>query len=307
MKNFYIHEMCTQNWDDMPKTQNGTYCSQCSMEVYDFTNKTPDDIRKMLHKFKNERLCTRMTRDQEAQLNRDFETWKLSTNKHMQRATFFTFLLVFGLTFISCSVESDKEQISQVRDQALEVINSKMNSSFEEIKITNPTTDFNQTTAEDVETIEYYYPIEMESILQASLDTVYLTKEDIASMPEREYVLGGAVVQCVEYIDYLDQVVPEKEKRYDKNGVLIPDEFGLTAYPNPTSGPTSLKLEVPNDEQIQISVLNMTGQVIRDFGQKKYDSGTHELHLDLTDHPAGMYMVVVQSQSFEKITRISKQ
>ena len=82
MKDFYIEERCTQNWDDMPKTPKGTYCSQCSMEVYDFTNKTPDEIRAMLYKFKDERLCTRMSRDQEAQINNDFVQWKISSKSH---------------------------------------------------------------------------------------------------------------------------------------------------------------------------------------------------------------------------------
>lgn len=302
MKNFYIEERCTQNWDDMPKTSNGTYCGQCSMEVYDFTNKTSEEIRAMLYQFRDKQLCTRMTVEQENTLNRDYELWKLSTRKQMQRATLFTFLIVFGLSIVSCSEESDKHQIESMRQQAIELITSK-EVTQSGIEITDPTSDEIEVIAvEPVIPEDSIYLIEDIQMEEAKVDEVICFGE----IPEREYVLGGAVMHRVEYVNYLEEVIPEKDKKYDDQGREIPTEYDLIAFPNPTAGLTNLKLELPETSDLNISVHNMSGQQIHDFKTREYYPGTHELGFDLTDHPSGMYLVIVQSENFKKIVRVSK-
>ena len=303
MKNFYIEERCTQNWDDMPKTSNGTYCGQCSMEVYDFTNKSSEEIRAMLYQFRDKQLCTRMSVEQENNLNRDFELWQLSTRKHMQRATLFTFLIVFGLSIVSCSQESDKHQIETVRQQAIEVLTTNEVSNVTE-EITDPTSDeikmVQVKTLEQEDTIYFIDDIQLQE--EVKMDEVVCFGE----IPEREYVLGGAVMHRVEYVNYLEEVVPEKDKQYDDQGREIPTEYDLIAFPNPTAGLTSLKLEIPETSELNISVHNMSGQEIHDFKTRVYFPGTHELGFDLTDHPSGMYLVIVQSEKFKKNVRVSK-
>ena len=140
MKNFYIEERCTQNWDDMPKTTKGTYCGQCAMEVHDFTDKTSEEIRSILYQYRDKQLCTRMTVEQENTLNRDFMLWQHSARKEMQRATLFTFLIVFGLSFVSCSEETDKQQFESARQQAIELLTTKENTN-KIAEITDPTSD----------------------------------------------------------------------------------------------------------------------------------------------------------------------
>lgn len=301
MKNFYIEERCTQNWDDMPKTSNGTYCDQCSMEVYDFTNKSSEEIRAMLYQFRDKQLCTRMTVEQENALNKYFELWQLSTRKHMQRATLFTFLIVFGLSIVSCSQESDKQQIESVRQQAIELLNTS-ETSHNTTEITDPTSDEIEIAqvelTESKDTIEYIEEMRLEEIICEGEVTV--------EIPEREYVLGGAVMHRVEYVNYLEEVVPEKDKQYDDQGREIPTEYDLIAFPNPTAGLTNLKLEIPEKSELNISVHNVSGQEIHDFKTREYFPGTHELGFDLTDHPTGMYLVIVQSEKFKKIVRVIK-
>lgn len=305
MKDFYIEERCTQNWDDMPKTPNGTYCGQCSMEVYDFTNKSSEEIRAMLFQFRDKQLCTRMTKEQETKLNNDFEIWKTSTKKHMQRATFFTFLLVFGLTFISCNEIQDEKKLETFRQEALNIIDYQ-NVISENVELQNEITDpSNDIALPDVQE-ELIYEIIDTDVAEISFDTVVISKEDIASMPNRQYVLGGAVYSTVHYTDYLNEVVPEKEKQYDDKGREIPTEFNAVAFPNPSSGLTNLNLEIPEDSEINISVHNMTGQMIHDFKTRMYLPGTHELGFDLTDHPTGIYLVIIQSKNYKEIVRVSK-
>lgn len=301
MKNFYIEERCTQNWDDMPKTSNGTYCGQCAMEVYDFTGKSSDEIRVMLYQFRDKQLCTRMTADQENTLNREFELWQLSTRKHMQRATLFTFLIVFGLSIVSCSEEADKQQIETARQQVKELLSVKEGSTSS-IEITDPTSD--EVEIAQIEFIEKKDTIDVISEIQ--FEEIICEGEISMEIPEREYVLGGAVMHRVEYVNYLEEVVPEKDKQYDDQGREIPTNFDIMAFPNPTAGITNLKLEVPEASEMNISVHNMSGQQIHDFNTREYYPGIHELGFDLTDQPIGMYLVIVQSEKFKKIVRVSK-
>lgn len=301
MKNFYIEERCTQNWDDMPKTSNGTYCGQCAMEVYDFTGKSSDEIRVMLYQFRDKQLCTRMTADQENTLNREFELWQLSTRKHMQRATLFTFLIVFGLSIVSCSEEADKQQIETARQQVKELLSVKEGSTSS-IEITDPTSD--EVEIAQIEFIEKKDTIDVISEIQ--FEEIICEGEISMEIPEREYVLGGAVMHRVEYVNYLEEVVPEKDKQYDDQGREIPTNFDIMAFPNPTAGITNLKLEVPEASELNISVHNMSGQQIHDFNTREYYPGIHELGFDLTDQPIGMYLVIVQSEKFKKIVRVSK-
>lgn len=305
MKDFYIEERCTQNWDKMPKTPNGTYCDQCSMEVFDFTNKSSEEIRAMLLRFKNTQLCTRMTVEQEAKLNREYEIWKVGTKKHMQRATFFSFLIVFGLSFISCTEEKDREELSNFRQQIIESFKKEPESKLESIEasnITDPTSDIKERELSAVPEI-----IQEEVIIERTADEVVCVIEGIKDIPERQYILGGAVISTVHYADYLEEVVPEKDKQFDDEGREIPTEFSALAFPNPTRGLTTLKLEIPDSSDINISVLSLNGQKLHDFETRTYYPGTHELGFDLTDYPAGMYLIMIQSAKFKDIVRVSKQ
>lgn len=302
MKDFFIEERCTQSWDKMPKTPNGTYCSQCSMEVYDFTNKSPEEIRAMLYRFKDKQLCTRMSVEQETQLNTDFQLWKHSTKHHMQQVTLFTFIIVFGLTFISCTEINDQEQIEQFRQEAIKVIESDSEYNANIIEITDPSNDIAAVSTHEID-IPEIIDVNVEML---SKDTVLISKECFANLPEREYILGGAVISTVHYAEYLHDVVPEKDKQYDEKGREIPTEYEAIAFPNPTSGPSHLQLSVPEEGEINISIHNMNGQVVHDFSTHTYLPGTHELGFDLTDHPTGMYLAIIQSANFKEIVRISK-
>jgi hypothetical protein len=79
------------------------------------------------------------------------------------------------------------------------------------------------------------------------------------------------------------------------------------AFPNPTAGLTNLRLDIPETSELNISVHNMTGQMIHDFNTREYYPGKHELGFNLTDQPIGMYLVIVQSEKFKKIVRVNKQ
>lgn len=59
MKNLYIPEPCSENWESMSPQEKGRFCSVCSKCVVDFTQKKPDEIRQILTENENKKVCGR--------------------------------------------------------------------------------------------------------------------------------------------------------------------------------------------------------------------------------------------------------
>ncbi|MCS3871347.1 putative nucleic acid-binding Zn ribbon protein [Chryseobacterium ginsenosidimutans] len=52
MKNVYIPNPCSENWELMSSQEKGRFCSVCSKCVIDFTEKQPEEIQQILSKEK---------------------------------------------------------------------------------------------------------------------------------------------------------------------------------------------------------------------------------------------------------------
>ncbi|MCS4303419.1 hypothetical protein [Chryseobacterium sp. BIGb0232] len=59
MKNLYIPEPCSENWESMSPQEKGRFCSVCSKCVIDFTQKSPHEIEHILTEKENEKVCGR--------------------------------------------------------------------------------------------------------------------------------------------------------------------------------------------------------------------------------------------------------
>ncbi len=210
MKNFYIEERCSQNWDDMPKTTKGSYCSQCAIEVYDFTNKTSEEIRTLLYKFSDKHLCTRMTLEQKNNLNREFELWQLSKRKYMQRATFFTFWVVFGLSIISCTEEKDKMYIESIHQQTIENLNKSEAAPYLK-EITDPTSDLSETGTEKHNELKEIKNTPEDQEIEEIICEDQVDFDD----NERRDLLGAAVMHDIKFVDFLEDTIPKKGKLSD--------------------------------------------------------------------------------------------
>ncbi|MDN3691408.1 hypothetical protein QWZ06_03610 [Chryseobacterium tructae] len=59
MKNLYVPEPCSEDWESMSPQEKGRFCSVCSKCVIDFTQKQPEEILQILTEKENERVCGR--------------------------------------------------------------------------------------------------------------------------------------------------------------------------------------------------------------------------------------------------------
>ena len=68
MKNIYIPNPCSENWNEMNPEEKGRFCSVCSKCVIDFTEKNTFEIQQIITEKSDESVCGRFYNHQ---LNKD--------------------------------------------------------------------------------------------------------------------------------------------------------------------------------------------------------------------------------------------
>ncbi|WP_250432605.1 carboxypeptidase-like regulatory domain-containing protein [Hanstruepera flava] len=118
---------CHENWNDMTPVDKGRHCAVCTKTVYDFTNKTDEQIVKAY--LNNRNLCGRF---KGKQLNKELVYSRKTTNSFR---TFLASSLLSFLSFTSHQALSQEKPIAEQTDTtkqptvkgktAVSVLNSK--------------------------------------------------------------------------------------------------------------------------------------------------------------------------------------
>jgi len=75
MKNIYIPNPCSENWNEMNPEEKGRFCSVCSKCVIDFTEKNASEIQQIIEEKSDESVCGRFYNHQLD--NEDLKTSRL--------------------------------------------------------------------------------------------------------------------------------------------------------------------------------------------------------------------------------------
>ncbi len=70
--------------------------------------------------------------------------------------------------------------------------------------------------------------------------------------------------------------------------------IGLTSYPNPFSGTATIRFQLEQREEVRVSLSNAIGQQVLPATERTLGAGLHELGLDASLLPEGMYLLNVQ-------------
>jgi len=308
MKNFRIESPCSENWNEMTSTQKGAFCQKCTTEVHDFTGKSNSEIRAVLLENSGKQVCGRYTIDQPQSLSADFDAWKFSSQRTMQRAMIFSLVVVFGLTLFSCNNKQDAQALSNIQ------------TSLNEIEMVQPQKQIKPTNLNDIKSLEADLVIdqiiqepellrEVREVrvceLQKEIDVVDVTAQ-------RYYHTMGISIRSDIYEEYLLDVVevepdPLKEIELDENGLEFPVEFASKVYPNPAIEATSLEVKLPVDQDlVVINLFDMSGSHIQSIYEGELKRGTHTYGMNLIDLQPGVYLVTILSGEFKETVRISK-
>ncbi len=77
---------------------------------------------------------------------------------------------------------------------------------------------------------------------------------------------------------------------------VSPDGFGLTQnFPNPFSGSTTIKYQVPQPTQVKIRIYDVLGQEVQLLANQTVPAGQHEVTWDAENQPSGVYFIVMEA------------
>jgi hypothetical protein len=107
-------------------------------------------------------------------------------------------------------------------------------------------------------------------------------------------------VKGISLIEHIDEVA--KGTAVDRLvNQVAPADFSLDQnYPNPFNPTTNIRFNLKKDVKVNLSVYNAVGQLVKNV--LKNDSrraGTHELSVDLSNLPSGVYFSVLESGDYK--------
>jgi hypothetical protein len=133
--------------------------------------------------------------------------------------------------------------------------------------------------------------------------TVTYTLNSIIS--EGIYILN-LYVNCMGYKTtsvYSDQILVTSE---DITGIAeIKSEIGINLYPNPVNDILNIELLSTSNEDIEINISNISGQIIYKESQT-INNGMNNFRIDVSSYPGGMYFVQVTGNKMLETLRFIK-
>ena len=89
----------------------------------------------------------------------------------------------------------------------------------------------------------------------------------------------------------LNSLVMETKPRLQKIA------FKASAYPNPAGDQVNLEFSLPEKSLMIISLLNINGQLLKTISNSVFEAGNHQLNLDTSGNPDGIYWIRFQSKT----------
>jgi len=71
---------------------------------------------------------------------------------------------------------------------------------------------------------------------------------------------------------------------------VLPEKISLSAYPNPFNPVTTLSFAMPNEGMVQLSIYNVSGQLMAKLAHEYRTAGNVEYIWDAGTHPSGVYV-----------------
>jgi hypothetical protein len=84
---------------------------------------------------------------------------------------------------------------------------------------------------------------------------------------------------------------------------VLPDEFFLTAYPNPFNERATISLSLPETGEVRVQVYDVTGRVVTTLRDGVLNAGVHRLEWDATGQASGVYFLSVTHTDGEQTVR----
>jgi hypothetical protein len=107
-----------------------------------------------------------------------------------------------------------------------------------------------------------------------------------------------------EFIPPRPEGVPDPFDNIDK-GVMVPDDFAVqSTYPNPFNPATTISYALPEAGKIKLAVYDISGRQVATLADGWRNSGIHDAVFDASHLASGIYLVRLQTDRAEAISKI---
>ncbi len=94
-------------------------------------------------------------------------------------------------------------------------------------------------------------------------------------------------------------------QRFNKEDFRIPESFELYHnYPNPFNPTTTIRFDLPEDNNVKLEVFNILGQKVRTLVNDFYKGGIHEVQFNSRGLASGVYIYRLEAGSYFDVKKM---
>lgn len=282
-----IPEPCHEDWNKMQPDDKGKFCGSCSKSVFDFSNKTDNEIKDILIAHKGQHVCGHFKKSQvNRPLNISINFNDLPKNISIAKAFAIALFLSFGTLLFSCTTLDGK------KIDTIEMVNTTEEKTLDQLppdtlrEITKTAVLGNiKCTEETVDGgIRFEEVIVEEPPIQKDLPPDSLKIED---------VIMGLMVMDPEPLDTnVTDPVPNSKLIIEE--VITTKQTEFNVYPNPSNGEFIIKYDVLKRADVRVDIHDLKGALLKTVvniaGQFE---GKYQVPVNLNNLSNGIYIVTL--------------
>lgn len=318
-----IPNPCSENWVEMTPTQRGAFCQTCAVDVVDFSDKNPEEVKKTLRANIGKHMCGRFKESQLSDLSHTYQIWKNQSVKTFRSKFILACMIAFGLTlFTGCENSSaqnlpfnsfNENMSTLLVDDSLQNYSDKIAMDTNNIpKQTIDPTAFIQGDIDysyieqEPELIMMGEPeIEMNEIETSSCQTPIIDSTESntsTKIPEEIVYIKGKIAPPPHFNDYLSDTV----KIETLPPVIESESIQALAYPNPSTGLATLQVKTNEPGHYSIELYTLEGNKLRTIYAGKIGRDQQNFDINLSNYPSGTYLVKITSDYVAHALKINK-
>lgn len=300
MKAISIEKPCQENWAAMTPSEQGAFCGKCQIDVIDFSDKSPVEIKLILQENVGKHMCGRFMTVQLDDINFDYTRWENQSSTTFQSKFVYALLLCFGMTLFSC--ENPNYVLGEMNVSEMHWQDPSNDA------ITNPDSLKKAQQEENMHVKgKVAYTPEEEIKPNCTNNELEFIKGDIAV--SEEYILGNIAgpIPTEEAIPDTTIVNEISPLAYPMNGAsLKPITYSLKVYPNPTSTTSTVVALIEEADTFTAVLYDMKGNIVLNVFSGRLEKGEKRFEISLANFEPGTYLLKVSSSNNSQAVRLQR-
>ena len=298
MKAISIEKPCQENWGAMTPSEQGAFCGKCQIDVIDFSDKSPVEIKLILQENVGKHLCGRFKTTQLDDINFDYSQWENQSNTTFQSKFVYALLLCFGMTLFSCENPN--------------YVLGEMNMT--EMHWQDPA----QGSVENPDSLK---KAQQEEKMHVKGKVAYTPEEEIKPNcvnNEMEFIIGDIAVSEEYILGNIAGPIQTQEEipdttlenvisplAYPMNGASIKAAtYSLKVFPNPTSTVSTVAAIIEEADLFTAILYDMNGNSVANIFTGYLETGEKRFEINLENFEPGTYLLKVSSSNNSQAVRL---